>query len=63
MLGHDQEVSGGHRPQAELHGAVMCSHACERQYQSRKRDDAHRLLHPTTDQIRKTMPEGLPTGV
>jgi len=39
------------------------SDVCERQYKSRKCDDAHRRLHPTTDQIKKTMPEGLPTGV
>jgi hypothetical protein len=39
------------------------SHACERQYQSRKRDNPHRLLHTRMDQIRKTIPDGLPTGV
>ena len=32
----------------------------ERQYKSRKRDNPHRLL---MDQIRKTIPDGLPTGV
>jgi hypothetical protein len=35
----------------------------ERQYKSRKRDNPHRLLHTTMDQIRKTIPDGLPTGV
>jgi hypothetical protein len=35
----------------------------ERQYKSRKRDNPHRLLYTTMDQIRKTMPDGLPTGV
>ena len=35
----------------------------ERQYKSRKRDNPHRLLYATMDQIRKTIPDGLPTGV
>ena len=35
----------------------------ERQYKSRKRDNPHRLLHTTMDQIRKTIPDGLPTAV
>ncbi len=35
----------------------------ERQYKSRKRDNPHRLLYTKMDQIRKTIPDGLPTGV
>jgi hypothetical protein len=35
----------------------------QRQYMSRKRDNPHRLLHTTMDQIRNTIPDGLPTGV
>jgi hypothetical protein len=35
----------------------------ERQYKSRKCDNPHRLLSTTMDQVRKTIPDGLPTGV
>jgi hypothetical protein len=35
----------------------------ERRYKSRYRDNPDRLLYTTLDQIRKTIPDGLPTGV
>ena len=35
----------------------------ERQYKSRKRDNPHGLLYTTMGQVRKTMPDGLPTAV
>jgi hypothetical protein len=35
----------------------------ERQYKSRKRHNRNRLLYATMDQLRKTIPDGLPTAV
>lgn len=35
----------------------------ELQYKSRKLDNPHRLLYTTPDQIRKAIPDGLPTAV
>jgi len=54
-FGYSPDEDAGARPARGIRS--------ERQHKSRKRDNPHRLLPITMDQIRKTIPDGLPTGV